>query len=349
MPDAKPRILHVLKSSVYAGAENVVIRIMKSLEDRYDMAYAATDGEIRAVLEREQIRSFLLKEFSEKDIRQVVETFRPDVIHAHDFSASVVCARVKGRAKLISHLHYDPPWTARWNARTLAYAWYAGKMDRILSVSGQSFRHMVFADRLKDKCTVVGNPIDTERIRAMAKQGASAPSCDLLFAGRLVRQKNPQRFIRIVSLLKQRGLDLTCIMLGEGELRDECLELIRETGLEAQVAMPGFQPNPYPYMKQARLLCMTSDWEGYGLVVLEANALGTPAIAAVTSGTGEVLGAGAEELCGTEEEFADKIQSLLQDDAVYAAWKLRAKQRAEQIIQPSSYAERMDAIYQELL
>ena len=53
--DRKLRVLHVLKSSIYSGAENVAITIIKQLNNRFEFIYVATDGPIREKLEEEKI------------------------------------------------------------------------------------------------------------------------------------------------------------------------------------------------------------------------------------------------------------------------------------------------------
>ena len=350
MPDKKKaRILHVLKSSIYSGAENVVINLIHQLQEQYDVAYVATDGAIREVLEREGIQHFLLKEYSKKGLARIVEEFQPDLIHAHDFTASIYSASVCKKAKVISHLHYDPPWSASWNLKTLVYTYYARRFSKILTVSERSFQHMVFSKLLQKKMVLVGNPINTMKIRTLGENDQNIPKCDLLFVGRLVEQKNPQRFIRIVKHLKEKGCSIKAIMLGDGELRETCEALIQDLGVQSEITLLGFQKNPYPYMKRAKLLCMTSDWEGYGLVILEANIFGIPALVFRTSGTEEVLGGNAEELCDSEEVCCEKIVKLLSKNLEYERWKKRAIERADQIVEPEIYAKKIETLYQTLV
>jgi glycosyltransferase involved in cell wall biosynthesis len=65
---------------------------------------------------------------------------------------------------------------------------------------------------------------------------------------------------------------------------------VRELGLEEDVALPGFVDNPYKYMKRAAVFVLSSRWEGFGIVLVEAMALGTPVIATdCPSGPAEIL------------------------------------------------------------
>jgi glycosyltransferase involved in cell wall biosynthesis len=80
------------------------------------------------------------------------------------------------------------------------------------------------------------------------------------------------------------------MILGEGEERPKLEALVRELRLEEDVALPGFVENPYKYMKRAAVFVLSSRWEGFGMVLVEAMALGTPVIATdCPSGPAEIL------------------------------------------------------------
>ena len=344
----KLRIMHVLKSSVYSGAENVVITIIRSLSEQFDFIYVATDGPIREVLERENIPFQLLPVFDRKNLYGAIAARHPDIVHAHDFSATVLCASIRGGFRLISQLHYDPPWVRKWNVKTIMYRLCRPKIDRVLTVSGKSFENMVFAPCYREKMTVVGNPIDSDRIQRLAREippELGDGTCDLIFVGRLVEQKNPQQFIRLVSALKTKMPDIKAWMLGSGELDHDCEALIEELGLERNVELKGFCSNPYPYISRARLLCMTSRWEGFGLVLLEANILGIPVLSTRTAGAEEVLGENAAELCGGEGEMGEKAIQLCRDSDVYKVYRQYALSRADKCRNLESYMNIIQELY----
>ena len=346
----KPRVLHVLKSSVYSGAENVVITIMYGLSGQFEFVYVATDGPIRETLEKEKVPFCLLPSFSRKSLSEAIKNYEPDIVHAHDFSATVLCASLKGTFRLISHLHYDPPWVRKWNVKTVTYSLCRNRIDHVLAVSGKSFSNMVFSEKYRDKLTVVGNPMDREKILRLSHEISEElenESCDLIFVGRLVEQKNPQRFIRLVAALKEKGFsDVKAWMLGSGELEAECRQLIESCNLSQNVELKGFQKNPYPYISRARLLCMTSRWEGFGLVLLEANILGVPVISTRTAGAEEVLGEAAEELCDEDEEMAEKVIGVLSGEEEYCHFTEMANQRVEHLVTLESYMNKIKRIYE---
>lgn len=341
--------MHVLKSSIYSGAENVVLTIIENLKNEYDFLYVATEGPIREKLENEHIPFALVQKYNRSSLNRIIHDWQPDVVHSHDFSATVICASVQGNFHLISQLHYDPPWVKNWNEKTLLYLLCQKKIRKVLTVSDIIFQSMVFAKQFENKWITIGNPIDAKRIRCMAEQHfpeEQEMECDLIFVGRFVEQKNPQRFIELIALLKQSGWStIRSWMLGTGELLAECKDMIESLGLQSNICIKGFQKNPYVYMKRAKVMCITSQWEGFGLVVLEANILGIPVLSTRNAGCREILGEEAEELYDTNEQFVQKLKKLYENHAIYEIWKNRALKRAVQFDNIDKYMTELSCIY----
>ena len=71
---------------------------------------------------------------------------------------------------------------------------------------------------------------------------------------------------------------LPLVLVGKGRLEDEIKQLAIELRIEHKVYFVGFHANPYPLIANAALLVMTSKYEGFGYVIVEAQALGVPVI-----------------------------------------------------------------------
>ncbi len=345
----KMKIVHVLKSSIYSGAENVVLTIIRELKGKFDFVYIATDGPIRKKLEQEAVPFILLDKFAKKDLAKALEQCKPDLVHAHDFSATVLCSGIPGGFRLISHLHYDPPWVRSWNLKTLVYAMCYKRIERILAVSENAFDSMAFAKIYRKKLSVVGNPVDGKQIRRLAKKElpkSEGEACDVIFVGRFVKQKNPQRFIRIIHMIKKQFWpDIRVWMLGQGELWEECRQLIQDLELQENIELKGFAENPYAYIRRAHIMCVTSRWEGFGLVVIEANLLGVPVLSTDTSGCREILGKDSWELCKSDEEFVENLMEMNNHPEKYEIWKKWSVGRAEGFDNIGRYMAQMSQIY----
>ena len=169
---------------------------------------------------------------------------------------------------------------------------------------------------------------------------------DLMFIGRLTQQKNPSRFIRIVYKIKKAGVKVHALMLGDGELADRCRQQIRNLGLGDTVRMAGYCENPYPYMRKAKLVLITSDWEGYGLVAAEALSLHVPVLACAVGGLCTIFQNVPDALCHSEEELFLKTRSLLTSQKCYEKYcrKLQKFVHLQEIMQ---YKNLLGQIYSE--
>lgn len=103
------RVLHVLQSNRFSGAENVVCQIITSMraDSDIDFVYCSRDGQIREALAERNITFAPLKEISRDEIKRVIDEVKPDVIHAHDRSASMVAALATKKIPIIAHMHVN--------------------------------------------------------------------------------------------------------------------------------------------------------------------------------------------------------------------------------------------------
>lgn len=105
--------------------------------------------------------------------------------------------------------------------------------------------------------------------------------CDVLFAGRLVKDKNVALLVRAMSLLAKKKPDVRCTIIGHGIEKERLAQLVTELGLQKQVRLLDPLPEAgdvYAYMKAARVFCLPSNREGFGIVALEALACNTPVV-----------------------------------------------------------------------
>ena len=134
-----------------------------------------------------------------------------------------------------------------------------------------------------NKITVINNPIVTPELIQKAKEPVNHPwflpgnPPVILGAGRLTKAKDFPTLIQAFALLRKNHL-AKLIILGEGEKRKELTDLCIKLGISRDVDMPGFVDNPYKYMARSSLFVLSSAWEGFGNVLVEAMAVGTPVI-----------------------------------------------------------------------
>ena len=111
----------------------------------------------------------------------------------------------------------------------------------------------------------------------------------ILTVGRLSTQKDHETLIKAFALIT-KIFNAKLVILGEGKLRAVLLALVEELGLQERVSLPGFEVNPYPWYRSADLFVLSSRWEGFGNVLVEALECGLPVVSTnCPSGPEEIL------------------------------------------------------------
>jgi glycosyltransferase involved in cell wall biosynthesis len=127
----------------------------------------------------------------------------------------------------------------------------------------------------------------SESIEFPAIMGNGKPT--VLAAGRLTKQKDfPTLLLAFETLLQSCEANL--VILGEGELRNQLEDFCQKLNIREHVCFAGFQSNPYPFFKRADCFVLSSIYEGFGMVIVEAMALKVPVISTdCPSGPGELI------------------------------------------------------------
>lgn len=98
-------------------------------------------------------------------------------------------------------------------------------------------------------------------------------------------------------------------IVGDGELRDNVMEKYKEFSLEDNIKMYGFVRNPYGLLKSSKILCMPSQWEGFGLAAIEALVFGLPVLAAPVGGLANIITSECGKLCTSREEYVSEMKN----------------------------------------
>lgn len=169
------------------------------------------------------------------------------------------------------------------------------RTDHVIAVSIGVAKQLAEFGLRSDNVAVIYNPILNDELFRAAEEDVDdswfspgAPPV-LVAAGRLVKQKDFQTLIRAFALVRNTRV-VRLLILGEGQDRLELLDLGQLLGVADDVRLPGFVNNPYKYMRRASAFVLSSLFEGFPTVLVEAMACGAPIISSdCTSGPSEIL------------------------------------------------------------
>lgn len=179
------------------------------------------------------------------------------------------------------------------------YRWLYPRADAVVAVSKGVARDLQqYVPIPPSKLYVIYNPVITQQIFVQSEDGGGHPWLQsgelpvVLGVGRLTPQKDWQTLFRAFAMVLQHRR-ARLLILGEGELRGELTDLAARLGITDYVDMPGFDPNPFRYMRRASVFVLSSRYEGLPNVLIQAMALGCPVVSTnCPSGPEEILDGG---------------------------------------------------------
>lgn len=343
----KIKVIHLLNSSSYSGAEKVIIKIIEEInkEENKELIYVSPEGNIKQILEKTKISYIPIKEMSRKEIKRIYQEQKPDIMHMHDFRASIIGAFSNLPTYNISHIHKNDPKMRKINFYSILYLIATMHYDKILLVSESIKEEFVFKKSIKKKIEIIGNPIDTREILQKAKEEKNNKEYDILYLGRLSQEKNPIEYIEIVHKISKSMPNIKCAMIGDGPLKEECKNLIKEERLEQTIEMLGFLENPYAILKNAKVMCITSNWEGFGLAAIEALTLGVPVITRNVGGLKNIVDDTCGKLVENKKEYIEEIEKLLNEEELRKEKSKKAIQKAKNLENIETYTKNIIRIY----
>lgn len=156
-----------------------------------------------------------------------------------------------------------------------------------IAVSGLTEKRLRHLGVPEKDISVIPNGIDIESIAETEQNKEQAAfgdrdskKCDMVFAGRLIREKNVDIIIRATSLLKKDIPGIKCCIIGEGPRREELVSLALELGIGKNVEFADFMDydRMIEKLRASRVFLLPSSREGFGISVIEAFSCGIPVI-----------------------------------------------------------------------
>jgi glycosyltransferase involved in cell wall biosynthesis len=198
---------------------------------------------------------------------------------------------------------------------------------------------------------VIENPVDPSMVRFLAGAERDAEIEQwiagrplLISLARLDGEKDHEALIAALALLVRQGINVALLCIGDGPRRQTLQSRCAELGLDSHVRFTGKLVNPFPWLARAQALALTSRFEAFALVLVEAMALGVPVVAVdCPSGPREVLRDGERGLLVPQndiEALAAAILRVMTDEALRTQLGHAAKSALDEY-HPSEYIRKI--------
>jgi glycosyltransferase involved in cell wall biosynthesis len=345
------KVLHVLNSTRFSGAENVVCQIIHMFQnDDYEMAYTSPNGQISDALKERGVDFYPLESLKVSELKKVIKQFQPDVIHAHDMKASFVVSRCNGKIPFVSHIHNNAFDSRKISLKSIAYLFAALRSKHIFWVSNSSFNGYCFHGILDNKSSILYNVIDIDALKEKMLLDNNSYKYDVCYLGRLTYQKNPQRCVKVIYELKKINPNIKAVFIGTGELETEVKELCNKLNLCDSIDFLGFQSNPLKILHDSKVMLMTSRWEGTPMCALEAMALGVPIVCTPTDGLKDLITNDEPGYISDDDlVISKKISELISDQELHKRLSDNCIRHAEDINNIDKYKYQISKCYNDII
>jgi glycosyltransferase involved in cell wall biosynthesis len=286
---------------------------------------------------------------------------RVAIWHGHDYKSNLIglLLRPFWPMHLVTTVHGWVEWTQRTSLYFKLDRWCLPRYERVLCVSDDLHAHCLDAGVASQNCELLENGIDLEeftrrRTRAAARRELGWRTDGWLIGavGRLSPEKGFEVLIESVALLRERGIDVELVIVGEGKQKAELEALIGRLSLTECVRLLGYHPDVRLIYEALDIFALSSLREGLPNVLLEALALETPVVATRVAGVPRLIADGDTGLLvepGHAPALADALARLLADVPLRERCRNAGRRLVEEKFNFAARVERLAAIYDSLL
>lgn len=250
-----------------------------------------------------------------------------DIIHSHSSNLLFNCILWFISSPKVFTEHGGGLMGGEWKYY-LIYKLFYRNYAQFIAISKASAAEMKAANpKIRSKTRIVYNGLDIEVTKAVNKdyepelpQEIIQAKCRVGIIGRLVPQKGISLFLAVAAVLAESETDMVFVIVGDGPLQNELEKKSEELGIKDKVFFLGFRKDAKQILKLFDVFLFTSEWEPFGLVIIEAMALGVPVVALNNKGAvNEIITNGIDGLVIDKAEptlLAQLVVRLLSNEGL---------------------------------
>lgn len=323
------RILNLLASGNLAGIERLNIDIYSNSMHEHLYCFMFHGGEAAKILKEKgaytnvlklKVKHSLLQQY--KAIKKIVVTEKVDILVVHHETpiawvvASLLSKELQIPFYIYAHCEYhDIVGAANINKLKYMYKKYTFRYSlkrctKVIAISNFVKNSIINANNfIADKITVIYNGVNTQVFDINEK--SDNDDFTLIYVGRLVPQKGVNL---LIDAIKQISFPVICIIVGDGNQREELENQVKKNHLSKIVRFVGVQNNTADWYKKGDVFVHPAIWEeGFGITIIEAMASGLPCISFKKGALPEIIKDNENGLITEEcsaEALAEKIREI---------------------------------------
>lgn len=361
------RVLHIIPNFGAGGAERLLVDLLEAFDqERFEVAAVSLYPESGTILEEEikekGLKVYFLNKRRGLDLRMIPQlyrlfrAFRPDVVHTHRYVLRyTLLPMLFCRVPVRVHTVHSVAQKEVDRIGKLVH-WIAFRLGGVVPISiSREVANTVRAVYGRGIHTpVIYNGIPTTRFvsRAGRDNAKKEKNVVLLHVGRFAPEKNHLLLIEAFALALKEYPTMQLWLVGDGALRPAVERLVKEKGLDKMVLFIGVIPNVADFLADCDLFVLSSDWEGFGIVIAEAMAAGKPVIATAVGGVPELVEDGVTGILVPSRDpqaLAQAILRLVKDPDLRQRMGKAAQERTLERFDIARTAREYEALYLKLL
>lgn len=372
-PRARLKVLHLISSSGFYGAERVALELAKGLRRRggrpvigilvsdpgisRDMVREAESGGVETRVFHCDAR-FSLRVM--RELRGWIREREIDLVHSHGYKSNFYAlGTTRRKLPLVATNHNWLKHHWRLVAYSLIDKWLIRYFDAIIAVSGLIRDEMIAAGIPGDKISVIDNGVDVEDIArqvhpsSAGKMTSECGSTKIVGAIGSLKEEKGFRFLLEAAFHVTAGVgDVKFLIVGDGPLREELERMASSRAAEGSIVFTGYRNDVYSLLGTFDLFVLPSLKEGLPMVLLEAMAAGIPVIATRVGAVPRVISDGVNGLLispGDIDELRKAIERVLGDSSLAASMATRGLATVQDHYSSESMFSRYHEVYLDVL
>lgn len=369
-------ILHLIPSIDFGGTERVLLSLAQQQTKKghtvYVISFTDNNGylslseglniinlpAINVLWKRNRTISSNLEK-----LQEIFDDLHPAIIHSHSYWTELMVYSLPKLKNVtyVSHFHLFYPFYKKFSIFNPSYLGHKFLLKRLLnayetyntqfitvSTPCKEFYAKSFSGKLKSKIKIIPNSIDLKVFNAIKEKKTDIGSISLLSVGRLTKEKNYLFLFDVVKKLKVLGLKFIWTIAGEGDLKQELMNLISINHLSNEIKLLGQVSDINNLYTHSDLLLHASKSESFGLVFLEAMASGVPSISLRAGGNEDIITDGVEGFLlpssSSIDVFSQKVLDIMGDELLYRKLKSNGINKAKEF-SLDNYEEQIYSFY----